>query len=522
MPRFFNTAGPCKAEDHYMLPPEDRLPDVRDLIDNKLYFVVHAPRQVGKTTAFSHLARVLTEEGRYAALLATCETGQTAGDDVEAGVMAVIHSIESQAEIYLPEEIRPPSMNYDDITPNTRLGLLLRKWAERCPLPVVLFLDEIDALMDASLISVLRQIRGRYDNRPGSFPQSIALIGLRDVRDYKVRYRPEQNSLGTASPFNIKVESLTLRDFTADEVAKLYLQHTDETGQRFTDEALRLGYDLTGGQPWLVNALAFQITWRELRDRSVTITAAHLDAARETLIERRDTHLDSLVDKLREERVRRIIEPMLTGQRTQLDVLNDDVRYLEDLGLIRSRPMLKIANPIYQEIIPRALAWLAQIQIDQEAAWYQEESGRLNMDRLMGAFADFWVENAEPMLESQPYHEAAPHLVLLAFLQRIINSGGYIHREYAVGRGRMDLLVRWPILDGSEQREALELKVWHDKKPDPLDRGLEQLSRYLDRLSLSEGTLILFDSRTNAAKIQERTSLSACEHQGRSIRLLRA
>ena len=519
MPRFFNTAGPCKAEDHYMLPPEDRLPDVRDLIDNKLYFVVHAPRQVGKTTAFSHLARALTSEGRYAALLATCETGQTAGDDVEAGVMAVIHSIESQAEIYLPEELRPPSMSYGDIAPNTRLGLLLRKWAEHCPRPVLLFLDEIDALMDASLISVLRQIRGRYGNRPGSFPQSIALIGLRDVRDYKIRYRPEQSSLGTASPFNIKVKSLTLRDFTADEVAALYRQHTEESGQEFSDEAMELAFELTRGQPWLVNALAFQITWEDIKDRSVTITAAHMEAARETLIERRDTHLDSLVDKLREDRVRRVIEPLLAG--TGLSVNEEDIRYVEDLGLISTRGQLQIANPIYQDIIPRALAWVTQVQIAQESAWYTGEDGRMDMDRLLQAFVDFWKEHAEVLLMHQPYPEAAPHLVLLAFLQRIVNGGGYIHREYAVGMGRMDLLLRWPAKAG-EQREALEIKVWRDRRPDPLEQGLSQLTGYLQRLGLERGFLIIFDRRPEAPPPPDRTSLSITTHEGREIMVLRA
>lgn len=85
MPKFFNTAGPCDPAKHYMLPPERRLPGLRRLIDRELYFVVHAPRQSGKTTLFRTLAPALTESGRYAALLASCEVGQAAGGDVERG-----------------------------------------------------------------------------------------------------------------------------------------------------------------------------------------------------------------------------------------------------------------------------------------------------------------------------------------------------------------------------------------------------------------------------------------------------
>ena len=526
MDRFFNTAGPCRADLHFMLPPEARIPEVRHLMEKQTYFVVHAPRQVGKTTSFIHLARQLTGEGRYSALMATCETGQTARDNLRAADMAVIHSIEANAEQHLPKELRPPQVDHDRVEPGNRIAHLLRRWAQACPRPVVLFLDEIDAMMGQGLISVLRQIRSRYENRPRGFPQSVALIGLRDVRDYRTRYRKEHASMGTASPFNIKVESLTIRDFSAGEVADLYRQHTEETGQAFSDEAVAMAYDMTMGQPWLVNALAYQVTWRDLRDRAVAITAEHVEAAKEALIERQDTHLGSLVDKLREERVRRVIEPILAGSALDHSVSTDDIRYVEDLGLISSHRQIRVANPIYQEIIPRALAWTTQVRLAQEAAWYTGADGRLDMRKLLAAFADFWKEHAEPMLAAQPYHEAAPHLALLAFLQRIINGGGFIHREYAVGMGRMDLLVRWPFEDaGGErawQREALEIKVWRDRRADPVDAGLDQLTGYVERLGLKEGYLVIFDRRADAPPPHERTSITEVRHRELTVVVLRA
>src|SRR5436305_1629606 len=204
MARFFNTAGPCQPELlHYMLPPERRLPELRGLIDQQLYFVVHAPRQTGKTTFFRSLAQSLTAEGRYAALLTSCEVGQAAGGDVERGIEVVLGALRIAAENHLPEELQPPAPD-----PTTAGGFrlldLLTRWSRQCPRPVVLFLDEIDALFDNLLISVLHQLRTGYADRPGKFPQSVALVGLRDVQ-----------SLGTSTPFNIKVESFTLRNFTA-------------------------------------------------------------------------------------------------------------------------------------------------------------------------------------------------------------------------------------------------------------------------------------------------------------------
>src|SRR5262249_7102001 len=159
------------------------------------------------------------------------------------------------------------------------------------------------------------------------------------------------------SPFNIKVESLTMSNFSAADVAELYQQHTDETGQVFELAAVARAFELTQGQPWLVNALARQLVEVVVSDPRRAITAADAERAQEILIERNDTHLDSPAERLREPRVRRVIEPILAG--TELgDVPDDDRRFVVDLGLARRSTTggLEIANPIYREVIPRSLA----------------------------------------------------------------------------------------------------------------------------------------------------------------------
>lgn len=360
MARFFNTAGPCRPEDHYMLPPERRLPGVRELLERKQYFAIHAPRQSGKTTIVQDLAGKLNEEGSYAAVCATCERGQTAREDVDRGVRAVLRAIEGQAA-RLPEELRPePLEQVETIEAESRLAVYLERWSRRCALPVVLFLDEIDALLDDALLSVLRQLRSGYPDRPGAFPQSVALIGLRDVRDYRTRVRPEA-ILGTATPFNITVKSFGLRNFTAKEIAELYEQHSADTGQVFTAEAKALAWELTRGQPWLVNAVARQAVDALVRDRTLPVEAHHIEKAKEILIERRDTHIDSLVDRLREPRVQRVLESLVSGGFFPPGVLDDDIQFVEDLGLVApGLTGLEIANPIYREIITQALTAVLQ------------------------------------------------------------------------------------------------------------------------------------------------------------------
>jgi hypothetical protein len=516
--RFFNTAGPCNPDWHYMISPTVRLADedVMHLIRQGGYFVLHAPRQVGKTTAMLALARELTESGKYVAAVVTMEVGAGLKGDVGAAELAILADWRKWIEHFLPAELRPPQ--WPEAPEGQRINEALSFWAKNAPRPLVVFLDEMDALENNVLISALRQLRSGYPLRGHSFPTSLAVIGLRDVRDYKVMSGGSPH-LGTPSPFNIAVRSLTLRNFTEAEVRELLSQHTAETGQVFTEEALRLVFDLTQGQPWLVNALAKVAVEELVKDMACPILPEHIEQAKEILIERRQTHLHQLTDKLREERVRRVIAPMLAGG-TLDDVPEDDRQYVVDLGLVRRDPDagLVIANPIYREVIPRALAGGPQDTLPRIQPTWVNADGSLNTDRLLESFLDFWRQHGEPLLKSAPYHEIAPHLVMMAYLQRVANGGGILEREYAIGTDRMDLYLRY-----GQARLGIELKVWRDRRGDPLKRGLAQLDEYLGGLGLDSGWLVIFDHRKGAPPISERTTTEkAVTPSGRDIVVIRA
>jgi hypothetical protein len=384
----------------------------------------------------------------------------------------------------------------------------LNQWAERSPRPLVIFIDEIDAIEEEALISILHQLRNGFKLRPQGFPQSLALIGMRDVREYRARVRPERESMGSSSPFNIKAESLKLENFSLEQVRALYHQHTEETGQVWSDESVARVYELTQGQPWLVNALARQIIDHQAPDRTVTITPFHVEAAKEELILRRDTHLDSLAERLHEARVRRIIEPVLTGSYTGADVYNDDLLYVADLGLTTKPPaQIRVANPIYAEVIPRALSFVVQSNLPIEAQWYILPDGRLDMLKLLGEFQQFFRQESEAWLERFDYKEAGPHLILYAWLSRIcgINGGGHVKRESGLGMHRADILIewpvttdvklrRWPIAAGvAVQRAVLEVKLYRNS--DTEAEGLKQLGNYLSRVGEPSGHLLIFDRR---------------------------
>jgi hypothetical protein len=369
--------------------------------------------------------------------------------------------------------------------------------------------------MDDLFLALLRQLRAGFEARPTDFPHSIALVGLRDVRDYKIRRRPERESLGTGSPFNVKTESLFMLGFTPEEVNALLSQHTQETGQIFPTEVRQEIYRLTQGQPWLTNALARQIVAKVLKnDYSQPITLAHVIQAKEELIQRRDTHLDSLIDKLREPPVKLVVTAILNGDTPTFDDLNDAILYTRDLGLIAPKPPVRFANPIYQEIVPRVLSFGFEEFLPEEVVdpqWYIQH-GRLNLEALLVAFQDFYREHAEVWLAKYDFREAGRQLLLMAFLQRIIHAGGRIEREMAAGNGRCDLWLEY----GGEQF-VIELKLY--RKPKTRDEGLQQLARYLSRLGLQQGYLIIFETRANIPW-EERISREEVEVAGKTVIVL--
>ncbi|NJN48454.1 MAG: AAA family ATPase, partial [Candidatus Competibacteraceae bacterium] len=292
--RFFNTAGPVKPGLHYCLPPLERikLGEILPLIEQEKYFVLHAPRQTGKTSCLLALMDFLNQQGTYRCVYINVEAGQAARENVEAAMRAILSELANRAQWLIGSDYIashwPQALTEQGSY--GALGHLLSHWAAQDSKPLILMIDEIDTLIGDTLISVLRQLRAGYAWRPRRFPQSVILCGVRDVRDYRIHSSAEKAIITGGSAFNIKAESLRLGNFVRTEVESLYHQHTTETGQTFTAEALERVWDLTQGQPWLVNALGYEACFRVKagRDRSCPITIESVNEAKENLILRRE------------------------------------------------------------------------------------------------------------------------------------------------------------------------------------------------------------------------------------------
>ncbi|MDR1622106.1 MAG: ATP-binding protein, partial [Synergistaceae bacterium] len=255
--KFFNTAGPGKEDLNYMVDPLRRIDydEVSALIATQRYFVLHAPRQTGKTTSLLAMVKRINEEGRYHCVYMNVEAAQTARDDVEAGMRAILTELGEEIGYFLgdTEPLESVSRFLADSGGHKALSSMLSDFCQKANRPFVLFIDEIDALIGDTLVSVLRQLREGYAKRPQAFPISVVLCGVRDVRDYRI-HTSKGDIITGGSCFNIKAESLRLGDFSQEEIRELYEQHTAATGQVFEEDIYPRVWALTHGQPWLVNA----------------------------------------------------------------------------------------------------------------------------------------------------------------------------------------------------------------------------------------------------------------------------
>ncbi|MEZ4985750.1 MAG: AAA-like domain-containing protein [Saprospiraceae bacterium] len=518
MKRFFNTTGLCKPEDHYMVEPfRDYYEDILRLIEAKQYFLIHAPRQTGKTTFLHSLAHRLNSEGQFVATVCSLESAGYPSISVEDANEVFIKSMHRTAALFLEGNEMPPSPA-DYSKSASLLQDYLSDWCRALRKPLVLLLDEVDALYDDVLISTLRQLRDGFQTRPAGFPQSVALVGLRDIREYRLRARSDNPSIGAGSPFNVKAESFFLPVFSQKEVRELLQQHTDDTGQVFTEEVFQKLYEYSGGQPWLTNALANEIVAKMLKnDYTQPITPDLVEQAKERLIAQRQTHLDSLADKLQEDRVKKVVVSIISGNALPFDGWDDAVRYCRDLGIISQGTPIRFANPIYREIITRIISSVFADNINQDIAqthWYLDPDGSLNMDKLLDAFVTFYRRHSESWIDRYQFKEAGHQLLLMAFLQRIVNGGGRIDREMAAGNGRTDLVVEW-----GEQVIPIELKINHDKWSEP--EGKEQIARYMDKLGQRKGYLVLFEKKTSEElPWEERIRREVLEVDGKEVILL--
>ena len=504
--RKFNTAGPMRLDEHYATPPLDRsgLGDLFELIQRNQYFGLRAPHRSGKVSLLNALRDCLNDgaAGDLRCVYVSVEPNQACHEDATPDIRSVLASIAEAARVLGDDfpETWPDTL--ERVGPEVALQHVIGDWCRASPSPLVLLLDNVDMLVGDTLLSLLLQLRVGHIDRPAGFPQSVVLCGVHDIRHH--RFCLGDSTAIPPNPFSMVSEWLRLGDFTKADTYALMEQHTTETKQPLEKAALAEVWEQTQGQPWLVNALCDEACFKRKdgRDRTRPITKADIHAAKETLVASRRTHFDQLVQELKNEQVRRVLVPILSGGQALHTV--QDLAYARDIGIVDASKPPRIANPIYAEVVTQELGSMVERGLDEPAASYMDEAGGLDMHKLLRAFSTFYGEQAEHWLgRLADYSEAGPQLILQAYLQRIVNGGGRIEREYGIGRGAVDIQVLWPAEAGQPSdlwtRIVVECKALQpggrQSLESTIERGVVQTLRYMAQCKAKEGHLVVFDRR---------------------------
>jgi len=221
--RFFNNTGPCHPDKHYMLPPEERIvgAQLHRYIRDELYWVLHAPRQTGKTTFLHSWMREINSGGEALACYVSVENCRSIPEPERAmpAICSAIRTFAEQLKLPVPEITDTGTLNL--------VNNILHNWAKLvAPKPLIVLFDEVDVLIDGTMLSFLSQLRGGFASRGiGAFPVSVVLVGMRDLKDY-ITASKGGVAPNPGSPFNVKADSAFISNFKKDDIARLFATYS--------------------------------------------------------------------------------------------------------------------------------------------------------------------------------------------------------------------------------------------------------------------------------------------------------
>lgn len=514
MTRRFNTVGACHPEQHYVLEARERLPQIKSLVAEAGCFWVYGPRQTGKTTTMQLWAIELAKRGKYAAIVVSAASLARERDDKGADHDAIAEDAflyELREAAYgLPVECQPPDWGYQ--VAGQRIRSALATWADACPRSLVIFIDDVDGLGERSLTCLLHQLASGFNQRPRPFPQAIALLGLQDINAISV-----DSALETPGSIfhRMRTATLALQSFTLEEVANVYQKHTNATGQLFTLEAVDRAFELTQGQPWLVNAIAqYAIDHTE-----APIEPHHIEAAATDLLRHQSLHhtlpLDHLSARLRQ------FQPILEFVLADQIVLNPTIQQVQAVvatGLCRfdAAGGLVMANPLYHEVILHQLAMPAIAAIGPLDPLWLNVDGTVNIKQVWDAWVTVWQAHSDALMQTVIYGAIAPYVAVMAFFHRLTAPNGSLKATYGFKKQSMTLTMQM-ITPSQSVDIMVQVMVWTEGQPNPMDRGLAQLEQRMrqtsnssaDQSAASHVSLMIIDQRRDRPSAQERTRLDS-------------
>ena len=492
MQKKFNITGLCFPDQHYMADVSKKHEQTFDLIDKGKYFIINRPRQYGKTTMLHHIARTLRAQGDYAVFNCSFEgVGDAFFETEERFTKGFIRLLARQIRFENPtlsaflHTKEAPVNSFDNLSDAiTDIVIQINK-------KVIVLIDEVDKSSNNQLfVSFLAVLRNKYLER-GDVPtfHSVILAGLHDVKSLKLKLRPDEEQKYN-SPWNIAAEYKVDMNLQIAEIVPMLEEYkTDKNVAMNTHEIAEHLFYYTSGYPFLVSKLC-KILDEDYKKHDIW-TKNDIEIAVKQLVRENNTNFETLSKNIQNNQALYdlVYKVAIDGESIALRWANPTINFGILYGIFANNTdTLKIHNRIYSEVLVDTMSSDLEVKgyaHNNIARLYKYADGTLNMQSVMLGFQEFMKK--EYNKKDRDFLEKNGRLVFLAFIKPIINGEGYDFKEVEISEEkRLDIVVTH-----RTKKYVIELKIWYGAEAH--ERGLAQLSDYLDRQKLTDGYLLIFD-----------------------------
>ena len=508
MARVFNTTGSCHPELHYMVNIENKLVQIKKLIDSGAYFTINRARQYGKTTTIEGL-RTYLEDDYIVLSLDFQAIGSAEFQSEERFCTAFAQECVECIQYSEKQSIGINMSAVDDLEKAADSGsaftlrLLfkhIRMLCETAEKPIVLMIDEVDSATNNQVfLDFLAQLRLAYLNRARKKTfQSVILAGVHDVKNIRYKIRPEEEHK-VNSPWNIAAIFKVNMSFSVDDIEGMLHEYEADyhTGMDISEIA-GLIYDYTSGYPFLVSRVCQIIDediagTEEFPSKADAWTNAGFTEAVKVLICEKNTLYESLIGKIINypELKKTISEILFTGRQYEFVTINPDIEMAAMYGFIKNEyNKVAISNRIFESVLYRYFLSEEAVgsKVYDSALSDQSQfivNGRLDMkhilERFIETFDDIYGDQSESFVEE------VGRKYFMLYLKPIINGTGHSYVEARTRNfKRTDMIVQY-----HGEQFVIEMKIWNGPKYH--EEGEQQLTEYLDSYHLDTGYMLTFN-----------------------------
>jgi AAA-like domain len=504
MTKEFNVTGICFPDQHYMVDTTEKLNAIMNLVERGKYFTINRPRQYGKTTSIRRVGKMLRETGNYIAFNISFEgVGDGMFEDEYRFAPNFMDILLRFAPRHAPEledwllETAPKTLNMK------MLDKAITEMVNKTDKKVVLIIDEVDKSSNNQLfVSFLAMMRDKYLLRDEAKTfHSVVLAGVHDVKSLKLKLRPESEKKFN-SPWNIAIDFKVDMNFNPIEIASMLKEYVADKGVEMDIQKIagRLFF-YTSGYPYLVSKLCM-IVDEDIFPKKETPTWTELDLANAVqmlLREPDNVNFTSMFINLEH-------NPDLYSLVAQLIFDNAEIEFdhsvpavhlgiLYGLFDVNEKRKLKIHNRIYRERIANYMVVKLQTEPQTRLKYnlsqynfrgqFVRDDNSLDMAQALVKFQSFMREHNS--VKNRDFLEKDGRLLFMSFMRPIINGSGYDFKEPQISdEQRLDVVITF-----YQHRYLAELKIWHGEVAH--QKGLVQLSDYMDGLGMTEGYLVIFN-----------------------------